>query len=258
MHPRVARASQARAPQAKRGATTHARVMLATQLTALSGRAAAPQRPAARAARPAPQRPGALSVRAAAVTAKESKGAASEWASLSQVCAGAFEGSAQSPCNILFTRRLTIPTARRAVLGSQWGDEGKGKLVDILAQQYDIVARCQVRSPQRSSALRPRRSVPLRLRERQLHIEYPRIGSTPLRSLARALGGSPALRASHSASASVGPEKSSVNPRGSVSFSCREGAFCLRCAALPAADCGDAARTRGGYLLQHNGVPHTV
>lgn len=30
-----------------------------------------------------------------------------------------------------------------AVLGSQWGDEGKGKLVDIIAQRYDIVARCQ-------------------------------------------------------------------------------------------------------------------
>ena len=30
------------------------------------------------------------------------------------------------------------------VLGTQWGDEGKGKLVDILAQQYDIVARAQV------------------------------------------------------------------------------------------------------------------
>jgi len=27
------------------------------------------------------------------------------------------------------------------VLGAQWGDEGKGKLVDILAQAYDIVAR---------------------------------------------------------------------------------------------------------------------
>ena len=31
-----------------------------------------------------------------------------------------------------------------AILGTQWGDEGKGKLVDILAQQYDIVARAQV------------------------------------------------------------------------------------------------------------------
>lgn len=31
------------------------------------------------------------------------------------------------------------------VLGTQWGDEGKGKLVDILAQQYDVIARAQVR-----------------------------------------------------------------------------------------------------------------
>lgn len=30
-----------------------------------------------------------------------------------------------------------------AIIGSQWGDEGKGKLVDILSQEYDIVARCQ-------------------------------------------------------------------------------------------------------------------
>lgn len=30
------------------------------------------------------------------------------------------------------------------VLGTQWGDEGKGKLVDILAQDYDVVARAQV------------------------------------------------------------------------------------------------------------------
>jgi len=28
-----------------------------------------------------------------------------------------------------------------AILGSQWGDEGKGKLVDILAQKYDVCAR---------------------------------------------------------------------------------------------------------------------
>lgn len=28
-----------------------------------------------------------------------------------------------------------------SILGAQWGDEGKGKLVDILAQRYDIVAR---------------------------------------------------------------------------------------------------------------------
>ncbi|XP_003745529.1 adenylosuccinate synthetase [Galendromus occidentalis] len=29
------------------------------------------------------------------------------------------------------------------VLGSQWGDEGKGKLVDTLASEVDLVARCQ-------------------------------------------------------------------------------------------------------------------
>ncbi len=27
------------------------------------------------------------------------------------------------------------------VLGAQWGDEGKGKLVDILSAKYDICAR---------------------------------------------------------------------------------------------------------------------
>ena len=32
------------------------------------------------------------------------------------------------------------------VLGSQWGDEGKGKIVDMLAEHVDIVARCQVLS----------------------------------------------------------------------------------------------------------------
>src|SRR5581483_1392958 len=30
-----------------------------------------------------------------------------------------------------------------AVLGAQWGDEGKGKIVDLLAPRFDIVARYQ-------------------------------------------------------------------------------------------------------------------
>ena len=30
-----------------------------------------------------------------------------------------------------------------ALLGLQWGDEGKGKIVDFLAKQYDIIARFQ-------------------------------------------------------------------------------------------------------------------
>ena len=29
------------------------------------------------------------------------------------------------------------------LLGLQWGDEGKGKIVDVLAQKYDIIARFQ-------------------------------------------------------------------------------------------------------------------
>lgn len=32
------------------------------------------------------------------------------------------------------------------VLGAQWGDEGKGKVVDLLAMDADIVCRCQVRN----------------------------------------------------------------------------------------------------------------
>ena len=30
-----------------------------------------------------------------------------------------------------------------AVLGLQWGDEGKGKLIDLAAENYDVVVRCQ-------------------------------------------------------------------------------------------------------------------
>ena len=29
------------------------------------------------------------------------------------------------------------------LLGLQWGDEGKGKIVDVLAPQYEVVARFQ-------------------------------------------------------------------------------------------------------------------
>jgi hypothetical protein len=42
--------------------------------------------------------------------------------------------------------RLESLSQVTGVLGSQWGDEGKGKLVDILAQRFDVVARCQVSS----------------------------------------------------------------------------------------------------------------
>ena len=44
-------------------------------------------------------------------------------------------------------RPRTRPGGNRVtvVLGAQWGDEGKGKVVDLLAQDADIVCRCQVR-----------------------------------------------------------------------------------------------------------------
>ncbi|XP_058876423.1 adenylosuccinate synthase, like [Acipenser ruthenus] len=41
-------------------------------------------------------------------------------------------GSAEAPRN-----RVTV------VLGAQWGDEGKGKVVDLLAMDADVVCRCQ-------------------------------------------------------------------------------------------------------------------
>ena len=54
--------------------------------------------------------------------------------------------------NLSVSDRSTIDATARigslsqvsGVLGCQWGDEGKGKLVDILAHHFDIVARCQV------------------------------------------------------------------------------------------------------------------
>lgn len=40
------------------------------------------------------------------------------------------------------------PSKVIVVLGAQWGDEGKGKVVDMLATDADIVCRCQVSSAQ--------------------------------------------------------------------------------------------------------------
>ena len=44
------------------------------------------------------------------------------------------------------TEKVGLDAQVAVVLGTQWGDEGKGKLVDILAQKYEIVARAQVSS----------------------------------------------------------------------------------------------------------------
>ncbi len=32
---------------------------------------------------------------------------------------------------------------KSAVVGAQWGDEGKGKIVDLLCERFDVVARFQ-------------------------------------------------------------------------------------------------------------------
>lgn len=37
-----------------------------------------------------------------------------------------------------------VPNKITVVLGAQWGDEGKGKVVDMLAKDADLVCRCQV------------------------------------------------------------------------------------------------------------------
>ena len=38
---------------------------------------------------------------------------------------------------------IFIVTQRKSavILGAQWGDEGKGKIVDVLSEQFDVVAR---------------------------------------------------------------------------------------------------------------------
>ena len=34
----------------------------------------------------------------------------------------------------------------KVIIGAQWGDEGKGKIVDLLAENVDFVCRGQVRA----------------------------------------------------------------------------------------------------------------
>lgn len=37
----------------------------------------------------------------------------------------------------------TLKMANLIVVGAQWGDEGKGKIVDLLTGYFDVVARYQ-------------------------------------------------------------------------------------------------------------------
>lgn len=58
---------------------------------------------------------------------------------------GAQNGGAHSSKEDSRVPAPTIGNRVTVVLGAQWGDEGKGKVVDLLAQDADIVCRCQVR-----------------------------------------------------------------------------------------------------------------
>jgi adenylosuccinate synthase len=56
------------------------------------------------------------------------------------------------------------------LLGAQWGDEGKGKVVDVIAPDYEVIARFQggpnaghtlfFEGPEACAAHHPQRGVP--------------------------------------------------------------------------------------------------
>mmetsp|Transcript_1739 Transcript_1739/g.3981 ORF Transcript_1739/g.3981 Transcript_1739/m.3981 type:complete len:507 (+) Transcript_1739:363-1883(+) len=59
---------------------------------------------------------------------------------------GLLQGLKDSVSNIESTLGVSTESTKRrhgidVVLGAQWGDEGKGKLVDMLSQEYDVCAR---------------------------------------------------------------------------------------------------------------------
>src|SRR6185503_6368955 len=55
--------------------------------------------------------------------------------------------SARSPQKRGFAQQVKLVSldnmANVIILGSQWGDEGKGKIVDLFSEQFDLVARYQ-------------------------------------------------------------------------------------------------------------------
>lgn len=54
------------------------------------------------------------------------------------------DGNLSSPRKKQRTTTCANVTKVTVVLGAQWGDEGKGKVVDMLADDADVVCRCQV------------------------------------------------------------------------------------------------------------------
>ena len=44
---------------------------------------------------------------------------------------------------LLFNKSQIVQSMVDVLFGLQWGDEGKGKIVDYFAPQYDVIARFQ-------------------------------------------------------------------------------------------------------------------
>lgn len=45
--------------------------------------------------------------------------------------------------NLIFKKKWGLPMPANIVVGSQWGDEGKGKIIDIIASRANVVVRSQ-------------------------------------------------------------------------------------------------------------------
>ena len=53
-------------------------------------------------------------------------------------------GTNLASCTAAYGRIVaSVKMSNIIILGSQWGDEGKGKIVDLFSQRFDIVARYQ-------------------------------------------------------------------------------------------------------------------
>ena len=51
----------------------------------------------------------------------------------------------ENSSNMLSNKGSSSSFETRIIIGAQWGDEGKGKIVDLLAEDADLVCRGQVR-----------------------------------------------------------------------------------------------------------------
>src|ERR1700749_3963902 len=59
------------------------------------------------------------------------------------LCVRSHPVSAPNPANTILVENITVVSQPRSavILGAQWGDEGKGKIVDVLSERFSVVAR---------------------------------------------------------------------------------------------------------------------